>query len=188
MAELTVDDVEWFTGGALAADGDETQRILDAALAAARADVGWHVSPVLTDDVLTVDGPGGTRLRLPTRKIVSVTELVEAGVSLDPLADITVSASVPGLIVKTGGGYWTGAIAGITITLDHGYTEDEAADWRQAVLQMCKEMGSAAGRSDADLVSKQVDDVVYRWGPLAAKAAYTADTVLDRYRLNPGMA
>lgn len=185
MAELTADDVETYTGGRLAAADAETQRMLDAALVAARRDVGWPVSPVVEDADITVDGPGGYRLWLPTQKIVSVSGITEDG-DTTSLSDV-VAAVTPGLLVKPTG-YWSTKYAGITVTLDHGFTEAEAADWRQAILQIVSDMASGVARSDADLVSKKVDDVEYRWGDAAAEAVYRADSVLRRYRLLGGWA
>lgn len=190
MAELTADDVEAFTGGRLSADDDETARMLAAALAAARADVGWHVSPVRVDDVITVNGPGGYKLRLPTRKIVALTEVEDNGVVLDipdsgssaTTADVVFDAEVPGLLIRQNG-CWSTGYSSVVVTLDHGFTEVEAADWRQAILQTVSDMSAASGRSDADLVRKEVDDVVYQWGPIAAQAIYSVDAVLARYRI-----
>jgi hypothetical protein len=34
------------------------------------------------------------------------------------------------------GGFWPCHYQAVTVVMDHGYTEDEAADWRFAVLSM----------------------------------------------------
>src|SRR5512139_2808016 len=188
MAELSVDDVIQYTGGRLA-DDDETQRLLDTALSVARRYCGWHVSPVVEDAEIVMDGPGGTELFPPTRKIVELTEVVNDGVALavggsGVTLDVVVPASAPWKIVHLTG-TWSVEYNGVELTMSHGYTEVEAADWRHAVLSMVDQMGSTTGRSDADLVSKQVDDVVYRWGPLAEQALYAVKPILDNYELRP---
>lgn len=185
--ELTQADVEQYTGGRLSASDPETQRMLNAALVAARNDIGWHVSPVLTDVTLTLNGPGSRKLRLPTKKIVTVSAITDNGKTLDPATDVIVDAEVPWLLHRRHG-CWSWCPSAISITLDHGFTVDEAADWRQAILSMVDQMVSlvSSGRPDADLESKQVDDVVYRWG--AAQALPGAAPILDKYRLMWGWA
>jgi hypothetical protein len=182
VAELTAADVENFTNGRLADDGGagEVTRMLNAALVVARRRCGWHVSPVATGDVLTVDGPprsysygyGGCdiarrrELFLPTGNIVTLTSIVEDGVTLN-LSNVVVPSDAPWKIVRTVG-RWTDTYGGIVITLNHGYTEAQAVDWRQAILTMVDNMSTlpvnaVTGRSDADLTVKRVDDVEYQW-------------------------
>lgn len=197
MAELTVDDVVAYTGGRLG-DDDETARMLAAALAAARRDVGWHVSPVATGAVFLRNGPGGHKLRLPTQKVVTLQAVTDNGVDLDvgdsgsggsgdDDPDVTVDPEAPWVLIRHHG-HWSRRHAGIVVECDHGFTEDEAADWRQAILSMVDMMAglSVTGRPDSDLQSKQVDDVVYRWGP--AQALPGVEPILARYRLVAGWA
>lgn len=188
MAELSTDDVVAFTGGRLA-DDDETQRLLDTALVVARRYCGWHVSPVRTDDEIIMDGPGGTELFPPTRNIVELTEVINDGTPLEvgssaAIPEVVVPASAPWKIVRLAG-TWSTQYSGIEITMSHGFTEVEAADWRQAILSMVDQMGSSSGRSDADLVGKQVDNVIYRWVPLAEEALFAVKPILDNYELRP---
>lgn len=181
MAELSTDDVVAFTGGRLA-DDDETQRLLDTALMVARRYCGWHVSPVHTGEDFVLDGPGGIELFPPTRKIVEVTAVTSD--TVDVLANTAVPANAPWKIVLTTG-TWSTAYSGVEVTLTHGYTETEATDWRQAILSMVDQMGSSSGRSDADLVQKQVDDVIYRWNSATEEALWAVKPILDTYELRP---
>lgn len=195
MADLTVDDVEAFTGGRLSSSDDETQRMLDAALTIARRDAGWHVCPVREDDEITLDGPDSRILNLPTRKLVLLTSIEEDGVDLT-LTDLSWSAGgPPGLLErpvsvrKRSKGWWSDDYQAIVVTMDHGYTEEEAADWRYGVLTMISQMPvyATAGRGDADLVSKRVDDVAYSWiSPYSAAAQdilFSMSSIFDDYRL-----
>lgn len=77
MAELSPDDVQDFTSGRLSSSDPEVARMLEAALVAARRYCGWVVTPVVTDDAITLDGPGSRILVLPTRKLVTLTSVSE---------------------------------------------------------------------------------------------------------------
>ncbi|WP_293308876.1 hypothetical protein [Mycolicibacterium sp.] len=162
MAELAAADLAAFTGGRLSATAPETASVLAAALAAARRYCGWTVSPV-AEVTLTLDGPGGTVLALPTRKLISVTALSENGQSVD-VSTLDISRTT-GIVRKYPLARWTSRANGITVTMSHGQTEAEAADWRRAVLRLASELASdsSAKRDSADLTTKKVDDVEYQW-------------------------
>lgn len=186
MAEISVADVVQFTKGRLTDDGPtgETQRMLDAALAAARHHVGWHVSPVRADD-LTLDGPWSSTLALPTRKLLALTSVTEDGSSVD-IGDLSWSES--GLVRKRYGS-WTCEYRGVAVSISHGYTEAEAADWRQAILTLVNQMAQSADQSGSgELIRKRVDDVEYQWSDsglqsAANKLLYTVDSILSKYCL-----
>lgn len=189
MPDLTVDDVEKFTRGRLSANDDVVQDILDAALVRARNYVGWHVSPVVTGGVLTLDGPSGVELWMPTRNIVAVGSVVENGVTLDPGAYVVPADNRQVIIRKTA--CWTREYAGIVVTLDHGFTEAQAADWRRAILLMVDRMSreqQSGERSDEDLIRKRVHDVEYQWvdwGAAADRAITSVESIIDHYTLVP---
>lgn len=201
MAELSVDDVQDFTNGRLSSFDPETARILEAALVTARQYCGWVVTPVIEDDPVTLDGPGSRILMLPTRKLVELVSIAENGTPLSLASVRSTPGGVPGALSrpaavrKTSGGWWGLNYQSIDIVMTHGYTEEEAADWRYAVLSMVDEMGQAqigssassdgsgtavgGGARQLDLVSKTVDDVTYRWG--VAGAATSAAAAADYY-------
>jgi hypothetical protein len=98
------------------------------------------------------------------------------------------------LILNTG--IWSHKPNGVVITWDHGFPEDATAaaaipgytgplatDWRQAVLSLVTNLAQVAtvGRSDYELNSKQIDDVVYRWA--ANPALGSVEPILAKYRL-----
>jgi hypothetical protein len=194
MGELTAADVDLYTGGRLLASDPEVQRTLNAALVIARREVGWYVSPVIEETVV-LDGPGSRILNLPTRRLLTLTSVEEDGTALT-LTDLTWAAGgPPGLLErpvsvrKRSRGWWSCDYQAIEVVMTHGYTEDEAADWRQAILQMVDQMSvvNTSGRGDADLVSKRVDDVTYSWSPSYTAAGEDAligmRSILDDYRL-----
>jgi hypothetical protein len=160
IAELTTTDVEAYTHGRLTADDPETARLLALALKACRTYCGWHVTPVLTDDEVTLDGPGAPLLILPTMRLVELTAMTEQGVDVD-LSFVYASArgsvrKMVGYPVNTSTSndwwnwveyasptvypyfnydlelYWAGGYSTITATMTHGY--DDAVDWQSAVL------------------------------------------------------
>lgn len=195
MPELSPTDVASFTGGRLAADDPEVQKMLNAALAAARRHCGWHVSPVLTDDPVVIDGPGSRILNLPTRKVLDITSITEDDTVLDVTGVRWSAGGPPGALArptsarKKSNGWWSCNYQGIEVVMTHGYTEAEAADWRYAVLSMVDQMGQllTSGRGEGDLLSKKVDDVTYRWADPYATAAdsaiYSVGSVLCNFEL-----
>jgi len=195
VAELDVDDVESFTNGRLVASDPEVGRMLASALRMARRYCGWSVTPIVTDFAVTLDGPGSKILTLPTRKMVELTSITEDDTALD-LADLRWSAGgPPGLLErpvsvrKKSRAWWKSYYQCIDVVMTHGYTEEEAVDWRYAVLSMVDQMGQTlvTGRGELDMVSKKVDDVTYRWADPYATAAdsalYAMNNVFDDYRL-----
>lgn len=195
MAELSPSDVEQFTGGMLSATAPETQRMLDSALAVARRDVRWRVSPVIVDDVVTLNGTGTNRLRLPTKQVITIDAITSDGVSLDPVNDVTLDCESDNLLIKNVG-VFSNQYNGVVVTMDHGFPENSAAaasivgftgstasDWRQAILSLVVNISQivAAGRPDSELSSKQVDDVVYQWG--ATQGLASIENILAEYRL-----
>jgi hypothetical protein len=121
--------VESYTNGRLDADDADTARQLAAALASARRYCGWHVTPVMTNVSVTLDGSGDRVLVLPTLQLGSVTSITEDGVTLN-LSDVQISAR--GLVIKTNGAFWSDKFGAITVVFTHGYSS--APDFEAVVL------------------------------------------------------
>ncbi|WP_207769124.1 hypothetical protein [Mycobacteroides abscessus] len=183
MAELTPDDLNRYTKGRLPGGTDEdTQDLLDAALAAARRYCGWSVSPVQTGVRITVDGPGGRVLSLPTLHLIAVTAISENGVPWDT-TKIDVSQEA-GTLEKFPHGVWTSRKGGISVTMTHGHTEAEAADWRRAVLRLADLMDrDDKNRDSGDLVRKRVDDVEYQWALGIISTDARLEALFSQYRI-----
>ncbi len=133
MAALTPADVEKYTRGRLAASDLETARLLAAGLSEVRQFCGWHVTPVKEDHVLELDGPGGRLLALPTLKLIALTAVTEDGAAVDISA---LYVSKRGLVRKKSGGFWSPHYGAITVTMDHGIDDDDAAAFNAAVLSV----------------------------------------------------
>jgi hypothetical protein len=177
MAELTSADYTAFLAGT------DTQSAIDSVLAAARRYCGWHVSPVETDSV-TLDGPGGVRLFLKTKNLVSLISVNDAGTDLVVGTDVVASADVPGMLVRQNA-LWSSTYAAITVSYSHGFTEAEAADWRRAVLQMTRLWLNFATRDTLDMKRKRVRDVEYDWFQAKAATVDELATVFSQFRIVP---
>lgn len=187
MAELTSADVDEFIGG------DDPELAVNAALAAARRFVGWHVSPVITETVI-IDGPDSRILNLPTRKVVTMIGVTEDGIDLD-LDTLSWSAGGPPESLgrpcsmrKRSRGWWTDEYQGIEVEMEHGYTDVEAVDWRRAIMSMINEMNIRVGGVNEDmLIRKTVDDVTYGFANPFATAAtdalYSVEHMLTDFAL-----
>ena len=170
MAELTPTDVETYTQGRLHRDDTETARCLNAALSAARRYCGWHVTPVKENHQLVLDGPGGPLLVLPTLNLGELTSLTEDGDNVD-LDEVRWSRR--GLVRKKSGGLWTCHFSAIEVTITHGFTEADAADWRSAVLSAVDRISLGTGGAPRVI------------GPFQYEAEGTPaeQAILDLYRL-----
>jgi hypothetical protein len=188
MAELTIADVRLFSDRFDDFDDAPLQALLDAALAAARRYCGWYVTPVVEDDEVTLDGPGGHSLSLPTLKLLEVTEVVEHGVTLDvALLDVSLRT---GSINKWPYGCWTRRNGAIVVTFTHGFTETEAADWRRAVLRLVDLMTlepvvAGTGREDPNMIRKSVGPVEYQWAHGIISDDERLSAMFSRYRILP---
>lgn len=183
MAELTTDDVADYTRGRLPGNNDPaTRQLLDAALAAARRYCGWHVSPVLEDDELDVDGPGGRILSLPTLNLLSVSQVVECGEQVD-VSTLDVSRR-KGVIAKRSG-CWTSRVGAVTATVTHGFTEAQAADFRNGVLRLVDMKAREQARDNPDLKRKKVDDVEYEWFEAALSNDRQLSGLFSQFRILP---
>jgi hypothetical protein len=195
---LIPDDVQSYTQGRLLASDPETQRALNAAIAALQHYCGWHVSPVIQETV-TLDGTGQNDLWLPTLKIVSIDSITayDPGDGSTTTIDTTdptqfsKSSEAPGFIYRGRWQRWPWGHGNITVEYTHGY--DDAYDWQGAVLElvdrMTSQVGMVAGNS-GPVVGKKVDDVEVRWadraiGPNASLFYGIDHALVDHYRLMP---
>jgi hypothetical protein len=93
---------------------------------------------------------GSDVLYLPTKKLIGIEQITEDGVALDMT---TIQRSQNGEVYKTTHQPWTSSHAGstvtgstgISITFTHGYSEEQAADWRRIVLACADRMSLVRG-------------------------------------------
>lgn len=178
--DLTPGDVEQYTQGRILESDPEAVRALDAALAKARRWCGWHVTPVRTD-TFTVYGEGHPEVFVPTLAPIQLLSIVETddqgNVNTIDLTTIRLDRTAPGIIRKLHG-HWL-YDSEIVIELVHGFQAVDAADFREAVLQMIDTASYDADLGgNGPLEEKQVDDVTYRW-------MRVPDRLLDAIARNP---
>jgi len=166
--------LEDFTGGRLPAEDAETVAVLGRALAEVQRWCGWHVTPA-RDDVVTMDGHGGTLLRLPTLSLAAITAVTEDGAEVDPAG---LQWSRFGMVRKNSGGVWTGRLGGLTIAMTHGYAD--ALDFEAAVLSVADRRASQAATSGGAPVS--VGPFRFAGDPSTAFAPHEL-SVMEHYRL-----
>lgn len=162
MAELAPSDLPAAVRGRFA-DDDTAQAWIDKALSVVRRYCGWHVCPLSTAETMELDGPGGRVLSLPTLNLVSVSAVTECGTAVN-VATLDRSRR-KGTLTKPFG-YWTSRDGAISVQATHGFTETEAAGWRQGVLELVDRMSAAVGAvagNSGPMVEKTVDDVTYKW-------------------------
>lgn len=188
MSELTPNDVELFTKGRLLASNVETYRVLQRAYTAVRNYCGWHVTPVKAGEVVTLDGPDHVLLPLPTMHLVTLTSVVEDGVTLN-LADLTSSATGRLLMKKAEPKRWSSNYKSIVVTMTHGF--DSAPDFDQAVLEAVDSIDLKIG-GVGTLKRDRVDDVERDFHIVKPREGeYDIDqpshSLLDQYRLIPAI-
>lgn len=175
MPELSTAQVATYTGGRLAADSQETSRLLALALEAARDYCRWHVAPVLTADPFVLDGSGGPVLLLPTLRLLSLNTISEDGVSIAP-GSLRISAAGH-RISKRSGACWTAEFGAITGTMTHGY--DLAGRFDQAVLMLLDRLSYTpeGGRP------RVIGPIQYDSEGAASPFTQTERGLLDSYRI-----
>jgi hypothetical protein len=186
MPELTATDLQTYTSGRLSASDAGTTDLVNAALDSARRYCGWSVSPV-TVCTITVDGPGGRALSLPTMNLITLTSVTEHGVTLD-VTKLDVSRR-KGTVTKHQCGHWSHRDGAITVTMTHGFNETEAADWRRAVLRLANlsslEPTGDAERDSPEMKRRQVGDVDYQWYDKLITTDDRLASMFSQYRILP---
>lgn len=104
--------------------------LLEAVSDAIRDECGWHIAPVQTDALMTVDGSGGYIQNLPTLHLTAVSSVVEEGTA-QTIGNGGVDWSERGQLSKgprsPWSSLWTRKLRGVAATVTHGYAECPAA-------------------------------------------------------------
>lgn len=94
---------------------------LAAASAAIRRQAGWHIWPILQEE-MTVNGTGARELFLPTGRLVDVSacsHLYRGNTTPTEVAVGTLEWSAAGWLYNPYG--WTNRLRGVVVTIEHGY-------------------------------------------------------------------
>lgn len=133
---VTPAQVAQYTQGKVSASDPRLPGLIDGATAAVRRYCGWHIAPVMTETI-TLDGPGGHVLTLPTLHLTALPSVIENGVTLTEYTsaspDGTFEWSPLGTVRRTCG-RWTDRYRSIAVTMTHGY--EDAPDVAQIIMQV----------------------------------------------------
>lgn len=105
---------------------------LAAANQAIRTECGWHVAPIITEE-LVLDGTGGESLLVPSKRVRQVLSATSDGVDVTGQVKFSRRAGV--LTLASG---WSRDVGGIELTLLHGYAADEVPDVAALIVTLTK--------------------------------------------------
>lgn len=156
---------------------DREQDYLNAAETAVRAYCGWHVAPVITEDIV-IDGSGSHHVLIPSLKVVDITAAKNGGTELDPL---DLEWSEAGMVRVPG--RWTARLRGVRMTVTHGFAEvPDVAEIVRAIAARASSAPAGITREQAGQVSLSFSSTA----PGVSGGAVLMDherLMLDRYRL-----
>lgn len=159
------------------------QGLLDAASSAIRRYCGWHVSPVVTEEVVA-DGSGGHIQSLPTLRLVSILALTETsrGGTVTVWLPDDLEWSRNGYLRHSG--YWTDRLQGISASIEHGFEQADCLD----LATLCVVMAARAESNPYGETQETVGSVSVTFGGsgTGSGVALYPDQMaqLDAYRLN----
>ena len=159
----------------------QEQLDIAAAEAAVRAYCGWHVAPVITED-LVLDGSGTSTLFLRTLRLLDVTAAEVSGTVLD----------VTGLEWSEAGylrspGKWPDRLRSVKVTISHGF------DDVPAVAAIVRAIAARASASPTGVVREQAGAVSIGFSltaPGVSGGVVLMDherRMLDKYRIGAGV-
>lgn len=139
--------------------------MLAAASAAIRRFCGWHVAPVLTQD-LVLDGSGSPSQRLPSLRVVDVVSVSNGGSDIDVTG---LEWSADGFMRTSGGSSWWGSygcgwtrqLRGVLATISHGF---EFADVGEVTALCCTLATRSLSAPQGYLTSESVGGTTVSYG------------------------
>lgn len=139
------DELEGFPGAPF------TEEQVDAAVAALRRAAGWHIAPVREETVTLDVTRMESRLRLPTRHLLTVDEVRDVAAE-ETVDEADYRVSLPKALVWRASGYWPEGYGAVEVDFTHGY-----AECPPDVLAVVA-MAAQRVRSDVTVRSVSVDD------------------------------
>jgi len=183
---LTPALVSELSGGSIASNTPGLVSAIDAAVDAIRAYCGWHVWPQRRD-LLILDGEGGRELSMPTLHVVAVHEVTDCDRVLD---DTEFEWSRVGDIKRVDRS-WSTRWRGITVELDHGYS-DLPDDLSDVVADVLRDRLNSSQGDHVTSVKLDAAEVAFA-NPYAARGSSSVGVrrdlsgyaALNRYRIWP---
>jgi hypothetical protein len=139
---------------------------------------GWHITPV-RDETLTLDGPGGRELALPTMRILTDPTITQLGTVVDAT---TYDWSELGE-VELRYGCWSSRKRSIVAAFSHGY--EHAYDVERVALAIAaRELSSPSGSTREQAGQVSVSYAITAPGVSGGLALLGPEyAVLDSYRI-----
>lgn len=150
--------------------------VVDSAVAWLRDEVGWHVAPLVTETV-TLDSLGGRTLILPTRHLVSVTEVRDVTESTPIVMTGWRRSRRTGMLFLSCG--WPQGFESIELDLVHGF-EETPKQLLPVVVELCQ---SGMVNSRVSQESAGGESISLRTGGALGTESIA---VLDRLTIHPG--
>lgn len=156
-----------------------TEAEVDDAVANVRAACEWHVAPERSETVVLDVVCGESRLRLPTRRLVSVEEIVDLDTETAIAASsYRVSAALGQVFRKFS--YWPTGYGRLQVEFTHGYEE--------VPRDLLAVLGESITTARRDQSVKTLETLDFQAGFGAGGASITSNPIgtggaLERYRL-----
>lgn len=178
----TPDELESFTKGQVDSLDPRVADAIKAVTLSIRREAGWHIGPEVEAHSLTLDGPGGKVLHLPTLKLLNLVSVTQLGTALD-LTNDTHDWSELGLVEKRDGTTWTDRYRKIQVVMDHGFKD--VSDLKFLTLSLA----SRGLSSPFGATREQAGSMSIQWATPQAGVAggivptQVEMTIIDKYRL-----
>lgn len=178
----TAADVSNFTKGQIESTDPRLPDAIKAVTSSIRSEAGWHIGPVVEAHSVTLDGPGGRILHLPTMKLLNLVSVTELGVAVD-LAGESHDWSELGLVEKRDGTFWTDRFRKVVVVMDHGHAN--IADLKFLTLSLvARGLSSPLGATREQAGSMSIQWATPTPGVAGGLVPLPAELrIMDRYRL-----
>lgn len=154
---------------------------LSAANQAIRTECGWHVAPIITEE-LVLDGPGGTALLVPSKRVRSIISATSDG--RDVTDEVKFSRRAGVLTLASG---WSCEVGSIELVILHGYELEEVADVAGLVVSLTKRAASSGVIVQQSVGSASARLVTGRDGLTAGLPLFESEkAILAPHKLNWG--
>lgn len=175
-------EVANFTKGQIEETDPRVADAIKAVTSSIRKEAGWHIGPVVEAHSVTLDGPGGRLLHLPTLRLQELVSVTELGVAVD-LTGESHDWSELGLVEKRDGTYWTDRFRKIVAVMDHGF--DDLADLKFLTLSLVSRgLSSPLGATREQAGSMSIQWATATPGVAGGLVPIPAEVrIMDRYRL-----
>ena len=154
---------------------------LNAANKAIRTECGWHVAPIITEEIV-LDGTGGRNLLVPSLRIRQVVSAKSDG---NDVTDQVKFSRRAGVLALASG--WSCEVGSIELTIEHGFAADEVPDVAALIVTLTKRAASSGAFVQQSIGPASAKVATGRDGAaLSVPLMETEKELLAPYKLNWG--